>query len=161
MKVDIDSRLHCRLPASGSAAFVPKHWPKRRLPDRENRLLADFCKSLHEADSRGRFSFSCWSRRDRRDHDQFGFLSYLGKRIEGNLCLIVSVGFEYGWVETEVGRKISNWSHWEGFFFGFMWFGPAYRTRSCSNVTILPALGRVGTHLYVIFSRPNSGSGSG
>ena len=49
MEVDIDSRLDSRFATAGTAALVTEYWPKRWLPNGEDRFLADFGETLGES----------------------------------------------------------------------------------------------------------------
>jgi len=71
------SREHLGVAAAGRPALDAEHRPERRLPDGDERVLAELVERLPESDRRHRLALTQRRRRHPRDQYEFGVLGAL------------------------------------------------------------------------------------
>ena len=95
LQVDLVRRGQPTGPAPRRAPLPAENRTHRRLPERQDRLLADLPEPLRQADRGRRLPFARWCRGDGRDQDQLsGRIIGLIQSLEPDLGFVFAVGLD-------------------------------------------------------------------
>ena len=114
MQVDVFHRHDLRVAAAGGPALHAEHRPKRRLAQRENRVLAELPKRLRHPHGDRRLPFSRRRGIDARHEHEFSLGRALLERAQRDLCLVPPVQLQIVVRQPQLRRHVANGAQFRG-----------------------------------------------
>ena len=98
--VDVHHRHDFRSAAARPAALHAEHGAEARLTQRGRASHTDLGQTLHQADGGRGLALSGGRGGDRRDEHELAASGEIPERFQGQLGLVVAVGFQIGWLDA-------------------------------------------------------------